>query len=293
MVMADRLELYAGLMMFFASVGFIAYKQSERFLEWLRFQSIGTRDYIVEKLNLMFIEVSPQKVLMWQFLLSFGLGVLVFVAFIPKFFGGALFGTVVTIVGWKMPKPIVDWLYRKRIKDFTLQMIDGLNLMSNGLKSGLSVAQSMGLVVQEMPNPIRQEFNLVLSENKLGVSLEEAFTNLSKRIVSDDVEMFVTSVNILKETGGNLAETFDTITVTIRERIKLEKKIDAMTAMGYMQGMILLAVPVVMAIVLYMSDPVFMKPLFTTPVGWVILLIVLGLEVAAYVMIKKIITVDV
>ena len=69
----------------------------------------------------------------------------------------------------------------------------------------------MGLVTQEMDNPIRQEFGLVLIENKLGVSLEEAFMNLSKRFNSDDVEMFVTSVNILKETGGNLAETFDTI----------------------------------------------------------------------------------
>ena len=103
-------------------------------------------------------------------------------------------------------------------------MVDALSLMSNGLKSGLSIVQSLGLVTQEMPNPIRQEFNLILSENKLGVSLEDAFINLAKRIKSDDVEMFVTSVNILKETGGNLAETFDTIVITIRERIKVEKQ---------------------------------------------------------------------
>ena len=83
-------------------------------------------------------------------------------------------------------------------------MVDALSLMSNGLKSGLSVVQALGLVTQEMANPIQQEFSLVLSENKLGVSLEDAFTNLSKRVKSDDVEMFVTSINILKETGGNL-----------------------------------------------------------------------------------------
>ena len=91
-------------------------------------------------------------------------------------------------------------------------------------------------MTQEMPNPIRQEFNLILSENKLGVSLEEAFVNLSRRIKSDDVEMFVTSVNILKETGGNLAETFDTIVITIRDRIKVEGKIKAMTQSGPVQG---------------------------------------------------------
>lgn len=291
--MTDRLSLFAALLVFFASVAFVAYRYAERFLEWLRFQSIGTRDYIVERLNMMFIEVSPQKVLMWQFALSALPGALVFLALVPQYFPATLFGIIVTIVGWKAPKPIIDWIYARRVRQFTYQMIDGLNLMANGLKSGLSVVQAMGLVVQEMPNPIRQEFNLVLSENKLGVSVEEAFNNLSKRIVSDDVEMFVTSINILKETGGNLAETFDTITTTIRERIKLEKKIDAMTALGYGQGMILICVPGVMGVILHLSDPEFMKPLFTTALGWVIILMILALEVMAYVMITKIVKINV
>lgn len=293
MGLTDRLEFIGALLLFFGSVAFIAYHYSEQFLEWLRFQSIGTRDFIVERLNQMFIEVSPQKVLLGQFLLSGGLGAIVFLAFLPQFIPGLLFGLVVTAAGWKAPKPIVEWIYRRRVKQFTYQMIDGLGLMSNGMKSGLSVVQSLGLVVNEMPNPIRQEFQLVLNENKLGVSVEEAFNNLAKRIQSDDVEMFVTSVNILKETGGNLAETFDTITTTIRERIKLEKKIDAMTFMGFFQGMILLSVPGVMGTIMYMSDSNFMKPLFTTPVGWVIIFIILALEIAAYVTISKIVKIDV
>lgn len=291
--MNDRLTLIIALLAFFGSVAFIAYLQSERFLEWLRFQSIGTRDYIVDRLAQMFIEVSPQKVLMWQFALSFGAGAVVFLALIPQFFPATVFAIIVTIVGWKAPKPAVDWIYERRVKKFTAQMVDALNLMSNGLKSGLSVVQAMSLVTQEMPDPIRQEFNLVLSENKLGVSVEEAFNNLAKRIISDDVEMFVTSINILKETGGNLAETFDTITITIRERIKLEKKIEAMTAMGYGQGMILLCVPGVMGLILQFSDPEFMRPLFTTPIGWIIILVILTLEVMAYVMITKIVKINV
>jgi tight adherence protein B len=289
----DRIQVYFAMLLLFCSVAYIAYRYSERFLDWLRFQSIGTRDYIVERLALMFIEVSPNSVLFAQFIASFGLGLIVFVILLPQVFPGIMLGTIVTIVGWKAPRPIVDMLYRKRVTKFTYQMIDGLSLMSNGMKSGLSVVQSMGLVVQELPDPIRQEFNLVLSENKLGVSIEEAFNNLAKRIHSDDVEMFVTSVNILKETGGNLAETFDTITTTIRERIKLEQKIDAMTAMGRMQGMILLAVPGVLGAFIYTSDPDFMRPLFTTTFGWLILLVVVGLEVLAYVTISRIVKIDV
>jgi tight adherence protein B len=291
--MTDRIELIIALLAFFVSIAFIAYRYSERFLEWLRFQSIGTRDYIVDRLSLMFIDITPGRVLLGQFLLSFGLGFIVFLLLLPQFFPATLFGLLTTIVGWKAPKPIVDWMYARRVKQFAYQMIDALSLMSNGLKSGLSVVQAMGLVTQEMPDPIRQEFNLVLSENKLGVSVEEAFNNLAKRIISDDVEMFVTSINILKETGGNLAETFDTITSTIRDRIKLEKKIDAMTALGYGQGMILLCVPAVMGLILHMSDPEFMKPLFTTAIGWIIILVILGLEVMAYIMITKIVKIDV
>lgn len=282
-----------GLLIFGASVFTIAYHYNTRFLEWLRFQSLGTRDYIVERLNLMFIEIPPHQILMGLFGISFGLGAIVFGAFLPNLFPGIPFAILTTIVGWKAPKPIVDWMYRRRVKRFTLQMVDALNLMSNGLKSGLSIMQAMGLVTQEMPDPIKQEFNLILSQNKLGVSLEESFTNLSKRIKADDVEMFVTSVNILKETGGNLAETFDTIVNTIRERIKVENKIAALTAQGFYQGVFIMAVPPLLGLVFYQTDPDFMRPLFTTPLGWVIVMGIILLEAVGFFVIMKIIKIDV
>jgi tight adherence protein B len=144
-----------------------------------------------------------------------------------------------------------------------------------------------------MPNPIRQEFNLVLSENRLGVSLEEAFTNLSKRVKNDDVEMFVTSINILKETGGNLAETFDTIVGTIRERIKVENKIAALTAQGFYQGLFVMAIPPILSVVFFQTDPDFMRPLVTTPVGWIIISVIILLEVVGFFVIMIIIKIDV
>jgi tight adherence protein B len=187
-----------GVLLFGLSVFIFSYQYSRRFLDWLKFQSLGTRDYIVERLNSMFIEIPPHRILIGLFCISFGLGSIVFLAFLPKLFPGIPFAIMTTIAGWKAPKPIVDWFYRKRVEKFVLQMVDALSLMSNGLKSGLSIVQSLGLVTQEMPNPIHQEFNLVLSENKLGVSLEDAFLNLSKRIKTDDVEFFLKSVNFLK-----------------------------------------------------------------------------------------------
>lgn len=284
---------FIGLLAFGFAVFGISYHYNKRFLDWLRFQSLGTRDYIVDRLNIMFIDLPPQRILLGLFIVSFGLGSLVFVAFLPKLFPAFLFGAVMTIVGWKAPKPVVDYLYRRRVNVFVLQMVDALSLMSNGLKSGLSIVQSLALVTQQMSNPIQQEFNLILSENKLGVSLEEAFNNLAKRIKSDEVEMFVTSVNILKETGGNLAETFDTIVTTIRERVKVEKKIDSLTAQGYYQGLFALSVPPVLGMVFYSSDPGFMQPLFTTTIGWLVIAMIMILEIVAFFVIMKIIKIDV
>ncbi|OFZ53640.1 MAG: hypothetical protein A2428_16655 [Bdellovibrionales bacterium RIFOXYC1_FULL_54_43] len=284
---------YIGIIAFGAAVFGISYHYNKRFLDWLRFQSLGTRDYIVEKLGLMFIDVPPHRILLGLFGISFGLGSIVFLAFLPQLFPGIPLAILVTIIGWKAPKPIVQYLYERRVRNFVLQMVDALSLMSNGLKSGLSVVQSLGLVTQEMPNPIAQEFNLILSENKLGVSLEEAFLNLSKRIKSDDVEMFVTSVNILKETGGNLAETFDTIVLTIRERIKVENKIAAMTAQGMSQGYIVIMIPPALGAVFYQTDPEFMKPLFTTPLGWLIVFAIAALEIVGFFVMRKIVKIEV
>ncbi len=284
---------YAGLALLGLGVFGISYSYAKRFLDWLRFQSLGTRDYIVDRLGMMFIEVDPQKALLGLLALSFVPASLIFVAFLPSFFPGIPLAVIVAIVGWKAPKPIVDYMYRKRVNKFVIQMVDALSLMSNGLKSGLSIVQALGLVTQEMPDPIQSEFNKIIEQNKLGVSLEECFTNLSQRIKADDVEMFVTAINILKETGGNLAETFDTIVQTIRDRIKVENKIGALTAQGLYQGIFVAAIPPLMGLFFYQSDPDFMRPMFTTALGWVLIFIIFLLEAIGFFVIMKIIKIDV
>jgi tight adherence protein B len=188
------------------------------------------------------------------------------------------FGGFFVFLGWTLPRRMLSMMHKKRIKKFVLQMIDGLSLMSNGLRSGLNVPQALQIVTEELPNPISQEFGLVLSQNKLGVTLEDAMSNLSVRMPADDIEMFTTSVNILKETGGNLAETFDTISTTIRERIKVESKIAAMVSQGVMQGVIVVLMPFALAAILYAIDPERIAPMFTTIPGWILLMAMMSLQ---------------
>jgi len=265
----------------------------DKLYSWIGNKIIEERDGMIAKLDLMFFEITPEKALNLYigYLLSlFFLGVLFLY---PSVGGGFSFGLLFTVMGFKIPGKMIHSIWKRRIKKFVIQMVDGLSLMSNAMRSGLNVPQALQLVADELGNPISQEFTLVLSQNKLGVSLEEAMSNLSVRMPHDDVEMFTTSVNILKETGGNLAETFESISYTIRERIKVESKIQAMTAQGVMQGVIVVLMPFALGAILYTIDPERIGPMFTTIPGWVLLTIMMTLQAIGGFAIWKIVQVKV
>jgi tight adherence protein B len=196
-------------------------------------------------------------------------------------------------VGWTLPRKILNFMWRRRVRQFDEQMLDGLTFLSNSLKSGLSLLQAIDMIVQELPNPLSQEWALVMSQQKLGVRIDEALSNLEKRIGSEDVQIIVTSITILRESGGNLAEVFDTIAYTVRERRKVEGKIEAMTAQGVMQGIIIVAMPIVLGGILWMIDPFLISRLWTTVIGWVMLIFMFMLQFAGGWMIKKIVTIEV
>ncbi|MBM4304055.1 MAG: hypothetical protein FJ112_06975 [Deltaproteobacteria bacterium] len=250
----------------------------EQLYGWVGFKSKSEQEEMRRLLDLMFIAITPQKLNLFYILYLTSLFALGILFFAPSVGSIVFFGFLLVFLGWTLPRRVLTFIHKKRIKKFVLQMIDGLSLMSNGLRSGLNVPQALQIVTEELPNPISQEFGLVLSQNKLGVTLEDAMSNLSVRMPADDIEMFTTSVNILKETGGNLAETFDTISKTIRERIKVESKISAMVSQGVLQGIIVVLMPFALAAILYAVDPERIAPMFTTIPGWALLLLMMSLQ---------------
>lgn len=274
-------------------VFFLTYIWSDRVISWLYFRSLGQRAEVIRLLEAMFVEVNEQRVTAIMLLVSFGLGFVVFLVSWPNLLAGLILGIIVSLAGATLPKLVVSILWEKRCKRFVDQMVDGMTIMANGVKAGLNPAQSMERVIENLSNPIKQEFGAVLSEVRLGTPLEAALVRLGERIPKQDVQMFVTSVNILKETGGNLAETFDTIAFTIRERQKIEKKIDALTTQGITQGIIITLVPFVLMLVLFMIDPAFIKPLFTTPLGLFFLVVMLILQIVGGLAIRKIVKIEV
>jgi tight adherence protein B len=271
------------------------YRNSVKIFNWIDDQTYGTRDYILKKFEIMFIDVDPQRITYGLLFLSFGSGVITFctLAFMGKITLAVVMSIAITILGWKAPRPLVNYFENKRKKKYQAQMVDALNLMANGLRAGLTVPQSIGMVVDELPAPVSQEFNLVLQQAKIGVPLEEALENLKKRVYTEDNEMFVTSVNILRETGGNLAETFDTIVSVIRERVRLQLKIDTYVASGKVQAYIIGAMPFLMILMFGSGDPEYFPLLFGTVIGVIALVFICGLVALGMWVIMKIIDIKV
>jgi tight adherence protein B len=271
------------------------YVNSIKIFAWIDNQTSGTRDYILKKFEILHIEVDPNR-LTWALLfVSIGLGVIVFslFAFFTNIPLASFLATLITVIGWKAPRPLVDFLENKRKKQYQLQMVDALTLLANGIRAGLTLPQAIGMVVDELPAPISQEFNLVLQQSKIGVPLDEALENMKKRVYTEDNEMFVTSVNILRETGGNLAEVFDTIVSVIRERVRLQLKIDTYVASGKIQAYIIGCMPFLMIIMFGSGDPEYFPLLFGTVLGVIALIIICGMVGLGMLAILKIIDIKV
>jgi tight adherence protein B len=279
--------------LFAIAIFLFSYFNADRVLRFLYNKTLGQREEVFALMDKMYVETDRKKISVSIILASFGVGALFFLAFWPNIVAGLLFGSVVTMVGWSAPKIILNNMWEKRCTRIVDQMVDGMTIMANGIKSGLSITQSMERVTANMNGPLSQEFTLILNQIRLGRSVEEALNEFGDRIPRQDVQMFVTAVNILKETGGNLAETFVTIVTTVRERQKVEKKIDAMTSQGTMQAIIVTCVPFGLLMMFLVLDPTFVMPLFTKPLGWVALMMMIGLQVIGGVMMKKVVTIKV
>jgi tight adherence protein B len=279
--------------LFGTTIFILTYFSSERVLSWLHKKSLGGLDEMMALMDKMFIEADRKKVTYSLLASSFGIGAIVFLLFWPNIIAGLIFASILTYLGWQAPKLLLANMWERRCRKLVDQMVDGMTIMANGVRAGQSLQQSMERVVENIKGPLSQEFSLVLNKVRLGMSVEDSLKEFGERIPKQDVQMFVTSVVILKETGGNLAETFQTIVSTVRERQKIEKKIEALTAQGNMQAIIISLVPFLLLGMFLILDPNYVMPLFTKPLGWVALAFVLILIGIGLVVMRKIVTIKV
>jgi tight adherence protein B len=162
------------------------------------------------------------------------------------------------LVGPILVRRYVKRAQGKRLQKFNNQLADMLNLMVNGLRAGYSVMQAMEAVSKELPSPICDEFRRVVQEMQLGISMEKSLENLLRRIPSDDLDLVITAMNVQREVGGNLAEILDTISYTIRERVRIKGEIRVMTSQVMYSGRMLSLMPIFVVIILWALNPEYM-----------------------------------
>lgn len=179
-----------------------------------------------------------------------------------------IIGVIVgVILGYAIPRFYVNKLISDRKSKFNDQLMDALMIMSSSFRGGLSLIQAIEAVVDEMPEPAKAEFGIVLGENKMGVPLDESLNRLYKRMPSPAIQQMITAIILARETGGNLPVIFSRIIGTIRERKKIEQNLQTLTIQGKIQAVVMSGLPIFFVFGVSASNPHFFDVMLNTPQG--------------------------
>jgi tight adherence protein B len=199
------------------------------------------------------------------------------------------------VIGFFLPRFYVKRQQTVRLNKFNDQLGDMLNLMVNGLRAGYSTMQAMEAISRELPAPISDEFHRVVQEMQIGIPMEKALENLLRRIPSEDLDFVVTAINVQREVGGNLSEILDTISFTIRERVRIKGEIRVMTAQVRSSGLVLSLIPVFLTLALWFISPEYISSFFDRGpfCGWLAVGTIIGMILLGYFVMMKIADIEV
>jgi tight adherence protein B len=206
-----------------------------------------------------------------------------------KWYLAPIFGILMFVTPWA-------WLLNKRrcrLKAFGAQLSDALELVARALRAGHSLAAGMHVVAEEMPSPIADEFGRVYEEQNLGIPIEEALKSMCDRVPNLDLRFFVTSVLIQRQTGGDLSEILDKIGYVIRERFRILGQVQALTAEGRLSGVILIALPFAIFVMMLYIKPDYVEQLWTHELGIKMSIFALIAQLVGALVIKKIVNIKV
>jgi tight adherence protein B len=207
--------------------------------------------------------------------------------------GGLLAGVIAGAIGGLIPIFYLRRRASRRRRAFTEQIPDILTLLTGALRAGYGLTQGLGLLVDQLGPPASVEFARVMRAISLGVPVQRALSDMARRIDSADLDMVVTAINVQYETGGNLAQTLETIGTTVRGRIQLLREIQVLTAQQRMTGYVLAGLPFVVGFLLYLVNRDYILRLFQT--GWIRLLPAgaIVLMIIGYFIIRRIVDIEV
>jgi len=250
------------LLLLFASVTILTYYVVP--VAWERFYMWRLRGVEMQrtKLREMFLDMDPQKLFILNVASPALLSVLGLI--VTRSLMGFLIGLG---VGFGIPALIVKNLVVMKKAKFNSQITDGLMILTSCLKGGLSLLQAIEALVEELPQPISQEFGLILRENKMGIPLEESFGSLNKRMPSEELNLLTTAILVARETGGDITQLFARLIGTIRAKVKLNDSVKTLSMQGKIQGIVMSFLPIGFAILVISFNPNYFEVMFSSPLG--------------------------
>lgn len=204
-----------------------------------------------------------------------------------------LLGVGLAVVGSLVPVFVLRRAAKKRIGKIEKQLVEMLVMLSNGLKAGFGLMQTIDQAARQLDAPIADELKKLRRDTQVGSSIEEAITEFGRRVGSYDLEIVVTAILVQRNVGGNLSEILDNVAHTIRERDRIKGEIQTLVAEQKMSGMVIAAVPPIVAVLFYLLNRNYMMTLFIEPAGRIALTIAVVMECVGAYMIKRIIDIDV
>jgi tight adherence protein B len=215
--------------------------------------------------------------------------VLALIAFLRFNFSFAV--PILAVIGYVLPAFYLRNRRGHRLRLFDDELPRAMELVANAMKAGQSIAQSFTAVTENASPPVSEEFGLARREVELGASVESALGNMEKRMGSADLRLMIMVITIQHAVGGDLPAILTTLADTMRQRREMRQEVQAATAQSRASAVIITLLPIVVGVFGYFVLPDYFRPLFTNPVGWVILGLAAGLLATGTVIIRRITTI--
>ncbi|NYT85856.1 type II secretion system F family protein [Pollutimonas harenae] len=241
-----------------------------------------------ERLDEFFLFVDPAQ--LWMANLSL---CTVLIAVVYGLTGGVAWAVLSGVISLLLPQYGIGRLRKRRVRRFDEQLPDLLQALAGALRAGAGLQSALRHIVAQSPAPLSQEFGLILRQQRMGVGFEQALADLYRRMPFEGTGLVVSALTIAAQSGGNLAETLEGIAATLRARLRLLDRVQALTSQGRLQAWIMAGLPPILAIVLHYLDPDAMQALWKTPAGWSVLATVVVMEVVGIWFIRRIVAIQV
>lgn len=248
----------------------------------------GLDEVVESRLIKAGLKIPAGNAILYNLLISLG------AYFIVAYLAASLIvGVLGLLIGAVLPLAVVSAMSGRRAAKLEEQLPEALTLIAGSIKAGYSLPQAMDMVSQEMKPPVADDFRQVISETRLGMSLDHGLSRLAERSSSPTLAWMIMAIRIQHDVGGNLAEIFEVLAGTIHEREQVARQVQALTAEGRLSAIILMVMPFLLALTLWTLNPGYISLLVTTTMGWAMIGGALLLMLVGAIWLRKIVKIEV